>query len=330
MNLFENQKLNFPTEKKYIKDLKTVGEKVDGFYKIASAQKRIKKDGGSFLTLELMDRTGKIPAKVWNNADPFFKKIEEGKVFKIVGSVNEYMNKREIKVDTLKLAVDGDYEPDDFMEEAGFDTEATFKEMMEFVKTHVTDPHLLQLADLFANKYGERFRIHYGAQKVHHAYLGGLMEHTFSIMKLAVMCADHYKLDKDLLVVGALFHDIGKMFEFRISPIIETTMAGGLLGHITIGVNMFHDLKKQIPDFPRDLAYKIQHLMISHHGEKEYGSPEIPKTSEAFVLHILDLLDSRLQIVDEALEASEAKGQFTDYIHVLSRRLYLPPERKEE
>jgi len=99
---------------------------------------------------------------------------------------------------------------------------------------------------------------------------------------------------------------------------------------MNIGSTMFQQLKTQIPDFPKDLEYKIQHLMISHHGEKEFGSPEIPKTAEAFVLHILDLLDSRLQIVAEALDASEAKGQFTDFVNVLSRRLYIPPEKKKD
>lgn len=317
MNLFDGQ------VKKFIKDLQ-VGQQVDTYYKLTTLDKRTKKDGGVFLTIELMDKTGKMPAKIWTNAEATFKMLEPGGIYRVKGLVNEYMSKKEIKVDSLRVAspADTDFNPDDFIEKASFDTEDMLKRLIETVKNNLSNPYLLQLTDMFANVYGDRFKTHYGAQKIHHAYLGGLLEHTFSMVELAVFIANHYKLDKELLLMGTLFHDVGKIFEFDIDPAPHSTMEGGLIGHLVMGNQVFLDLKKRIEGFPRDLSCKIQHLIVSHHGEKEYGSPEVPMLPEAFALHAVDLLDSKLKIMEEAVKNSENNAIFTDYIHTLGRRLY--------
>jgi 3'-5' exoribonuclease len=332
MSLFDNKPLEpsasgLPQQKKFIKDLR-VGEKVDDYFKVSGVNKRAKKDGNPFLTLELTDKTGKLPAKVWDNAAHYFSMLQEGEIYRINGYVNEYMSQKEIKVDLIKSPSPSgtDFNREDFIEEAGFDTEKLFAAMIKTLKSNLASPYLLQLTDLFAREYGERFKIHYGAQKVHHAYLGGLLQHTDSMMRLALFCADHYALDKELLLMGVLFHDLGKMFEFSITPTVDSTFAGGLLGHLVIGNTKFLELKNRISGFPEELSDKIQHLIISHHGEKEFGSPEVPKLAEAFVLNIIDLLDSRLKIIEETVAGSESKGLFTDYVKVLGRRLYLPPK----
>jgi 3'-5' exoribonuclease len=290
--------------------------------------KRTKKDGGVFLTIELMDKTGRIPAKIWTNAEATFNMLKPGGIYSVKGLVNEYMGKKEIKVDSLRAAspADSDFKAEDFIETASFDTDALFKRLIETLKKNFSNPYLLKLTDLFATVYGDRFKTHYGAQKIHHAYLGGLLEHTFSMVELAVFIADHYKLDKELLLIGTLFHDVGKIFEFDFDPAPQSTMEGGLIGHLVMGNQVFVDLKKRIDDFPRDLSCKIQHLIISHHGEKEYGSPEVPMIPEAFALHAIDLLDSKLKIMEDAVKNSENNGIFTDYIHTLGRRLYKEKE----
>jgi len=316
-------------EKQYIEDLQ-VGKPVDGYFKVLNVSKKAKKDGSPFLALEVMDKTGKIPAKIWDNADHYFNILKEGEIYKINGYVNEYMNQKEIKVDTLRSLApkDKNVNKDDFVEKAAFDTGKTFDEMIITLRSHLANPYLLKLADLFSHEYGNQFKDHYGAQKVHHAYIGGLLQHTHSMMQMAIFCAGHYSLDKELLLIGVLFHDIGKMFEFSVSPTVDTTLAGGLLGHLVIGNNIFLQLKEKIPGFPEELSVKVQHLIISHHGEKEFGSPEVPKIPEAYVLHILDLLDSKLKIFADAVSNSETKGLFSDYVKVLERRLYVPPKEK--
>jgi 3'-5' exoribonuclease len=326
MNQAENKKLLFPVRKIWIKDL-GVGDKTDTYYKILSVDKKTKKDGNPYLSLMLMDKTGKIPAKIWNNAETHYKAIREGHIYRVNGSVNEFMNQKEIRVESLRAAADTDSDcnPEDFAEQAAFDTEKLFADLIGLMKSNLDSPHLLKLVDLFAEEYGEPFKAHYGAQKIHHAYLGGLLEHTLSMMKVAIYCAHHYHLDKELLIMGVLFHDLGKMYEFNISPTVETTMEGGLLGHLVIGIDKFQQLSAKVAGFPEEMSCKIQHLIVSHHGEKEFGSPEVPKIPEAFVLHVIDLLDSKMKIFEEAIRNSETKGIFSDYVKVLGRRLYVPP-----
>ncbi len=321
MNLFESQM------KTFIEDLK-VGQRVDTYYRVVAVDKRTKKDGNAFLTLELMDKTGKIAAKVWNGADAFFKMLKPGSIFRFNGLVNEYMNKKELKVDGIKplSAGDADFNEADYTEQAAFDADAMYGELMALIKSHLSSPQLLKLTDLFDARFGDKFKTHYGAQKIHHAYLGGLLDHTYSMAKLAVPITEHYGLDKELVLMGVLFHDVGKIFEFNITPAPEATMEGGLIGHIVMGNSIFLELTKEIPGFPEALSCKIQHLIISHHGEKEFGSPEVPRIAEAYILHILDLLDSRIKIVEEAIDKSEPKGLFTDFVHALGRRLYVEPE----
>jgi 3'-5' exoribonuclease len=158
---------------------------------------------------------------------------------------------------------------------------------------------------------------------IHHAYPGGLLKHTAALIKLAVFIADQYNLNKELLVTGALFHDIGKLFEFSVVPSLNITIEGGLVGHIVLGNNILLELASKIKDFPKSTLLQIQHLILSHHGEKEYGSPEVPKTKEAFALHIIDLLDSKMAIFGELQEKSDKKELFSEYAHVLGRRILI-------
>ncbi|MCI0471097.1 MAG: OB-fold nucleic acid binding domain-containing protein, partial [Candidatus Aminicenantes bacterium] len=177
MSLFENVK------DRYIKDLK-VGAKVDWNYKLVGLSKKSKRDGGLYLALELMDKTGKIPAKIWDNAEAFLKLLQEGNVYRTIGSVNEFMNKKEIKIDSMNPVPPGDrsYDEADFVESAPFDTEDYFNKMIGLLKANVTNEYLLQVIDLFVQDYKEKFKMHYGAQKIHHAYPGGLLKHTYSMM----------------------------------------------------------------------------------------------------------------------------------------------------
>lgn len=325
MSLFKNQ------ERIPVKDL-VVGARITQFYKVVKLNKRAKKNGESFLTLVLMDKTGKIEAKIWNNVESYLKFIKPGEIYKMQGQVNEYMNKKEIKIESLSPISVSDNKPDpkEFEEQADYDTDELFDEMIATIKNHLKNEFLIKLINKFQTKYQNQFKEHYGAQKIHHAYIGGLLEHTYSVVKLAIQVAEHFHLDQDLLMTGALFHDIGKIKEFDIKPSINTTLEGGLVGHIVIGNQIFLELKNNIDDFPEDLSLRIQHLIISHHGEKEFGSPEVPKIPEAYALHLIDLLDSKLKIFHQTAAQSETGDIFSDYIHVLNRRIHVPKDKKDK
>jgi 3'-5' exoribonuclease len=316
------------TKKMTIEDLK-VGDKFNWYYKIISLEKRSKKDGDAFLTLELMDKTGRVSAKIWENADYFQSLITVGEIYKIEGVVNEFRNQKDIRIFQLQKpqASDTEYNAADYTEQSSFDTEKTYNDVMRLLNDHIQNPFLKDVVTLFSKTFKDQFKNHYGAMKIHHAYIGGLLEHTCAIMKLAVTVADHYQLDKELLLIGALFHDIGKIEEFTSNPAAKMTIAGGLLGHIVLGNAIFTRLAQQIEQFPLDLQLKIQHLIISHHGEKEFGSPELPKIPEAMVLYALDLLDSKLKIFSDVIKMSSEKDDFSEYVPVISRRLLI--EKKE-
>lgn len=318
MNLFKN------IEKRWIQDIK-VGEQLDEFFRIVEVNKRLKRDGAPYLTLVLMDKTGRVSAKVWDNVEQYLTLIRDGEIYRVTGVVSEYKGQKEIRVDRLNTPPNGsEINPGDYTEQAAFDTESLFDTMISLVKKNISNPKLTQLLDLFAQEYQTAFKAHYGAQKIHHAYLGGLLEHTYSIIRLAIQIAEHYDLDKDVLLTGALFHDAGKMFEFTSSPAVGATLEGGLLGHLIIGNDIFTKLVGRIPNFPEDLSIMIRHLIISHHGEREFGSPEIPKTREAYALHVIDLLDSKMKIFEQIIEGADKKQMFSDYIPVLERRIYIP------
>jgi 3'-5' exoribonuclease len=316
---------------KPVKDLKA-GDRIRNVFKVLKIEKRTKKNGEPFLSLELMDPTGKIGAKIWSQVDTYLSLIRAGALYRFSGTVNEYQNQPQLKIDSLNPIAedDPDVNRSDFDEQAPFDVDGSFAEMMETVKKAVSNPYLIRLADEFETKYGGPFRDHYGAQKIHHAYAGGLLRHTHSTIRLAVMIADFYGLDRELMVIGALFHDIGKLLEFTRTPAVETTPKGGLIGHIILGSQIFLELQAGIDHFPPDLCLQIQHLIVSHHGEREFGAPEVPKTPEAFALHIIDLLDSKLTIFREAIDAADRHSRFSEYNRILGRRLFVPEDKDKK
>jgi len=310
-----------------VRDLKP-GQRINHPLKVLAVQKRHKKNGDPFLALDLMDPTEKIPGKIWQQANTFYSKLKAGEIYRIQGIIHTYQGKREIRVEGVAdLGVkEREAWQGMFVEPAPFDIEERYGNMMGFIRTQLKQDHLLKLVELFDETHGETFRSHYGAQKIHHAYPGGLLDHTDSVIRLAVAVADHHGLDRELLVIGGLFHDIGKLQEYRVEPAPAVTEEGGLIGHIVLGNQMFLALKNRIKDFPEQDSLQIQHMIISHHGEKEFGAPEVPKTSESFVLHLIDMLDSKLKMFKDALEDRDSTIPFTEYVHYLGRRIYAPTE----
>jgi len=320
MNLFDKGKAG----PRFIDSLQT-GENVSWFYRVQEIVKKKTKNGDDFLDLTLMDKTGRLPAKIWNNVEEYHKLLRAGDVYKISGEIRDYRGKKQITVSHLRAIASGDpgFAPGDFDESPPFDSEALLAETFSLLQDNLSDPHLCRLSEMFKEEYGPVFRQAYGAQKIHHAFAGGLLQHTHSLLKMVLAIAPHYGLDKELLLIGALFHDIGKTAEFNTQPALETTLAGGLLGHLVISLTIFLEMKNKISDFPEALSIRIQHLIVSHHGEKEFGSPEVPKTKEAYLLHLLDLLDSRLNIFSEQLKGGEAQKLFSEYNQALGTRILL-------
>lgn len=302
------------------------GETVNWYYRIQEISRRkslnSKKD---YLDLVVVDRSGRMPAKIWDNVDPLHKMLQAGSVYRFVGEVREYRGKPQLSITRARPLEPADdaCRPEDFDERPPFDSAALLQETFAILDAHVKDPYLRRLSEMFQQEYGPVFAQAYGAQKIHHAFAGGLLQHTHALLRLVLAVAPLYGLDTELLLIGALFHDIGKTEEFRTQPALETTLAGGLLGHLVLSLSILLDMKKRIPDFPEPLSVRLQHLIVSHHGEKEFGSPEVPKTREAYLLHVLDLLDSRMSIFAEQLKAGEPQKLFSEFNQALGTRILL-------
>ncbi|MCX6558041.1 MAG: HD domain-containing protein [Candidatus Aminicenantes bacterium] len=320
MNLFEKP----PAKTRFINTLQN-DDKVTWYYRVQEVVKKKTKNGDDFLDLTVIDKTGRMPAKIWNNVDGYAKLIQAGEIYRISGEIREYKGKKQITVTHMQAPAAGDkeFDPADYCEAPPFDSAALLEQMFALLAANLTNPHLRQLVEFFKEDYGPSLQQAYGAQKIHHAFAGGLLQHTYSLLEMILALAPHYGLDKELLLIGALFHDIGKTAEFKTQPALETTLEGGLLGHVIISLTIFMNLKNRIADFPLALATHIEHLIVSHHGEKEYGSPEVPKTPEAYLLHILDLLDSRLNIFREQLKSADGQKLFSEFNQALGTRILL-------
>jgi 3'-5' exoribonuclease len=323
MNLFEKP----PAKMRFIDSLQS-GDRVTWYFRIQEITKKKTKNGDDFLDLTIMDRTGRMPAKIWNRVEEYYQSIRAGEIYKISGEIKDYKGKNQITINSLHPVSDNDTDcnPADYEDTPPFDSAAMLQRMFSLLAANLTDPHLLQMVQFFKEEYGPALQHAYGAQKIHHAFAGGLLQHTVSLLDMALLLAPHYGLDKELLLIGALFHDIGKTAEFKTQPALETTLEGGLLGHVVISLTMFLKLKSRIADFPDALSTRIQHLIVSHHGEKEYGAPEVPKTREAYLLHLLDLLDSRMNIFSEQIRSGDGQKLFSEFNQALGTRILLAKE----
>jgi 3'-5' exoribonuclease len=320
MNLFEK-----PAVKTRFIDGLQSGENVNWYYRVQEIVRKKTKNGDDFLDLTVMDKTGRMPAKIWSNVDEYYKLIKAGEIYKISGEIRDYKGKKQLTVSHVRViaANDADFSQADYIEIPPFDSAALLEHLFSLLAAHLTNPSLVQLVELFKAEYAPSLQHAYGAQKIHHAFAGGLLQHTHSLLEMALAIAPRYGLDEELLLIGALFHDIGKTVEFKTQPALETTLEGGLLGHVVISLKIFLDLKNRIADFPEPLSTRIQHLIVSHHGEKEFGAPEVPKTPEAYLLHVLDLLDSRMNIFSEQQKNGDGQKLFSEFSQVLGTRILL-------
>lgn len=280
-----------------------------------------KKDGDPYLTIGLVDRSGNMKAVVWDNVQAISKAFVAGDFVRVKGNAVEYRDTLQLVVQHLKRHDPAEIDVRDFLPATERDVDQMLNRLIQISKT-VENKHLSRLlAAFFEDKaFVDRFKSAPAAKKLHHAYLGGLLEHTLSIAMLIQAISGHYKgIDKDLLLTGGILHDIGKIDEFSYDTHIDYSDAGRLLNHIVIGVEMLEAKIATINDFPENLALVLKHMIVSHHGTRDFGSPEPPKTLEAIILYYLDELDAKVTAVRTFMEAEDPEATWTSYHKVLER-----------
>jgi 3'-5' exoribonuclease len=300
------------------------GQKIDGIFVARDKQQAFKKDGDPYLTLVLADRSGDVTAVVWNNVRAANNAFVQGDYVRVRGSIGEYRDSLQVVVRHLERVDPAEVEAKDFLPATERDVDQMLDQLVQISKT-VENEHLSRLlAAFFDDKvFVDLFKTAPAAKKMHHAYLGGLLEHTLSIVRLIQAVSGHYKgVDKDLLVAGGILHDIGKVYEFSYETHIDYSDAGRLLNHIVIGVEMLYTKIAGIADFPKDLALVLKHMIVSHHGTRDFGSPEPPKTLEAIILNYLDDLDAKVMAVRAFMEKEDPEATWTSYHRILDRFFY--------
>lgn len=282
-----------------------------------------------FLALMLRDRTGDLDARAWENAEALAGLFERDDLVRVEGTVTQYQGRLQLKVDVLEKVAKEGFDPADF---AGPPKPApgdkAIAQIVEIAE-RIQDPHLRALTQSFLRDEAimEPLRRAPAARSIHHSSPGGLAEHTLSVMRLVQRMADHYPMaDRDLLVAGALLHDIGKLREMSAERQAEYTDEGRLLGHLMIGAQMVHDRCAAIADFPAALETHLVHIILAHHGSLEFGSPRLPQTLEAILVHHLDDLDSKVGALMEIYQRDPPENEvWTDFQKVHNRHFFKGP-----
>ena len=309
----------------YIKDLKQ-GNKIASLFLVAEKNMAYSQKGSPYLNVRLKDKTGEVDAKVWDNATEWNQGFKKGDIVYIEGRVLSYRNTLQISIVTIAPAAPDDFDPGDFLPTSKLDTDAMFKELLTFIDKISSAPLKALLSSFFYDEQtAELFRRAPAAKGFHHTYLGGLLEHTLSVVRLLERVADHYpQLNRDLLLTGGILHDLGKIHEFTYDSLISYSDEGRMIGHLVMGVEMIDKKIETIANFPLQLALELRHIILSHHGEFEYGSPKRPKTREAMVVHFLDDLDAKLNAFEifVAADAANNDSEWTNYNRFFERYLY--------
>jgi 3'-5' exoribonuclease len=281
-------------------------------------------NGNTFISFEFGDASGRIAGIWWEPDNSAIEDIEEGVIIKVRGVVSLYRNKPQLKVQRMRLANDDEYDLADMLPHSIFSKEELKSKIISLTE-RVENSFVKKLIHIFLDD--EEFFDEYlkaAAGKLwHHSYIAGLAEHSINVTEICLDMAGRYDfLDRDLLIFGGLFHDMGKMYQYRITSFIDYSDEGRLIGHINLADQIVTEKAGLIDSFPSKLLMKLRHLILSHHGHIEYASPVVPQVPEAFVLYYADEIDSKMGAISR-IRDKERAGDWSEYVKLLGRYLYL-------
>ena len=292
------------------------GDRVKGIYFCKKRLPVTTKSGKTFEILTLQDKTGTIEAKIWNPTNPNFTEFKPLDYVYVTGDITIFQDELQFNLQRAQKAPEGSFEPSDFLPSSEFSIEEMFSQLNSYINS-VKNQYLSKILKAFfvENKeFIKTFKNHSAAKTIHHSFIGGLLEHTLGVTKLADNFATNYPfLNRDLLITSAILHDIGKTKELSPLPENDYTEEGNFLGHIVIGTDMVSLEISKIENFPKDLELQLKHCILSHHGELEHGSPKKPALAEAIALNFADNMDAKMNIVKGILKNDTYKDQWLGY-----------------
>jgi 3'-5' exoribonuclease len=317
-------------EKKFIQDMK-VNEQIDSFFILRKKNLKLTKYDKPYLEIGLADKTGNIEGRLWDDAEKYNEAADTGDIIRVKGIVDKYRDEKQLKVDFIAKADERAFKFEDMVRVVG-NPEKIYDNILSSLG-NINNSWIASLAGRFTEdkELMGMFKEGVGGKSWHNAYIGGLMEHTYEVMYIVdKVCELYPEADRDVAVMGAFIHDIGKVFELDARK-LEYTVEGGLLGHISIGNRLLNDKMREVPGFPDDLRLRMEHIMLSHHGEYEQQSPVLPKTLEATIVYQTDELVSQANAIKEIQLAQSGEGKvWSDFVFIKGRKYYIKPARDEE
>lgn len=277
---------------------------------------------GMYLALTLSDKTGQIQGRVWDRAQEVAGGLPDKGIVRVVATADEYRGQMQLSVTEIERVEGSEERAEEFLPVTRSDINR-LKARLQQIRLTITDPHLAKvLSYLFEPQTYEAFTSYPAAKLVHHAYVGGLLEHSLEVVEFCRLAADVYEsLDRELLIVGALFHDIGKIEEYAMSGAVEVTDKGRLAGHTALGLRMLDEAVARAGDVPEEISAHLTHMILSHHGDLESGAAVLPQTPEAMALHLADLYSARMKQFEQVMSGGPMGG-WTQYDRLLARALY--------
>jgi 3'-5' exoribonuclease len=304
----------------WIRDIAGEGSRVRGSYLVKGKIMGTTRKGDPFISVTLADRTGEVEGKIWEGAEGLSSLFREGDICEVEGYAGIYRGRTQITISGIK-SLKGEVDPAIFLESAPEEPSVMIKALRAILK-EVKDVHLKRLIERFMGdqQFISSFKRAPAAKGFHHDYLGGLLEHTLSVCEMAGSVAEHYpRLDRDLLITAAFLHDIGKTRELSFGVQIDYTDEGRLVGHLVQGSAMVDEKLSGLKGFPQDLAVRLRHMILSHHGRYEFGSPKVPKFLEAIALNLIDDLDAKMNGLARFMDKDLREGAWTDFNRLLER-----------
>ncbi len=318
-------------KKIYVKDIKA-GDKVTDTFLAVEKNLAFSQKGSPYLNVRLRDRTGDIEGRVWERATDMNKSFKKGDVVQVNSRAASYKSALQLSILDIRKTDVEEVDLRDYAPVSRFAVQDMLGDLLRYIEG-VKNPHIRRLLDAFFQdeQVVEGFKLAPAAKGFHHVYLGGLLEHTVSVLKLLDLVSTHYdNLDRDLLIAGGILHDIGKIAELSSGPTFEYTDTGRLIGHIVLGVEMLDAKVATLDDFPEQLAMELRHIILSHHGTLEYGSPKRPKTLEALVIHYIDDLDAKVNAFQGFIDNTDEDSDWTPFHRLFERFIYKGKQQNEE
>jgi 3'-5' exoribonuclease len=281
------------------------------------------KDGKTYLNIILSDNSGEIEARKWQGAELILQKIKAGDIAIVSGKMNQFQGRLQLIVQDISPLNPEQYNLEDYIKKSATAPEKMFEELLQIVQSleevYIRD---LLLSILYDTEISRRLKLWQAGKSIHHAYQSGLLEHILSCTKLAVQLSPHYKVNRSYVVAGCILHDICKIYELTEGPMVDYTDEGKLIGHLVKGVELFDHFAAKIKNFPYGMKIHLKHILLAHHGEYEYGSPKIPNTSEAFLVHLIDLMDSKMSSFEQVKKTDSSTGNWSGFVKHLDCIVY--------